>query len=158
MLVRQHFAALSTGQIQNRLQTLIGRRAQRLDHLHHRIEVTANRRLRTPVAQLAALAVRLERLHPAVRLALVGRRLDAAHQSLSRLAAGAIAARATRLDRATARLGALSPLAVLNRGYALVYNSSGQLLHSSVGTNPGSTIRARLAKGALEAEVTKTEP
>jgi exodeoxyribonuclease VII large subunit len=158
MLVRQRFAALSTGQIQNRLLTLIGRRAQRLDHLRHRLEVTANGRLRTPVAQLAVLAVRLERLHPAVRLALVGRRLDTARQSLSRLVAGAIAARATPLDRATARLGALSPLAVLNRGYALVYNSAGQLLHSSAGVNPGSIIRARLAKGALEAEVTRTEP
>ena len=158
MLVRQRFAALSTGQIQNRLQTLIGRRAQRLDHLRHRLEVTANRRLRTPVAQLAALAVRLERLHPAVRLALVSRRLDTARQSLSRLVAGAIAARATPLDRATARLGALSPLAVLNRGYALVYNSAGQLLHNSTSVKPGSTVRARLAKGALEAEVTRTEP
>jgi exodeoxyribonuclease VII large subunit len=157
MLVRQRFAALSTGQIQNRLQTLLGRRAQRLDHLRHRLEVTANRRLRTPVAQLAVLAVRLERLHPAVRLALVSRRLDTAHQSLSRLVAGAIAARVTRLDRDTARLGALSPLAVLNRGYALVYNSAGQLLHTSAAVNPGSTIRARLAKGALEAEVTRTE-
>lgn len=63
-----------------------------------------------------------------------------------------------RLARDTARLGALSPLAVLNRGYAMVYNSTGQLLHTSAGVNPGSTIRARLAKGALEAEVTRTEP
>jgi len=156
MLARQRFAALSTGQIRNRLQTLIGRRAQRLDHLHHRIEFTANRRLRAPVAQLAALTVRLERLHPAVRLASVSRRLDAARQSLSRLAQTTLTARSMRLARASARLDALSPLAVLNRGYALVYNSAGQLLHSSADAIPGSTIRARLAQGTLEAEVTKT--
>jgi exodeoxyribonuclease VII large subunit len=157
MLVRQRFAAHSIGQIQNRLQTHIGRRAQRLDRLRHRLEVTANRRLRTPVAQLATLAVRLERLHPSARLTLASRRLDAAHQTLSRLAQTTFTARSMRLARAAARLDALSPLAVLNRGYALVYNSAGQLLHTSAGVNPGSAIRARLAKGALEAEVVKTE-
>ena len=85
MLARQHFTALSTSQIQNWLQTLIGRRAQRLDDLRHRLEFTANRRLRAPAAQLAALAVRIERHHPAVRLATANRRLDTAHQSLGRL-------------------------------------------------------------------------
>ena len=158
IVARQRFTALSSGQIQNRLQTLIGRHAQRIDDLRHRLEFAASRRLRIPVAQLAALSARLDRHHPAVRLTAASRRLDAAQHSLSHLAAGAIAARAARLDHAAARLHALSPLAVLNRGYALVYNSAGQLLHNSADTHPGQPIRARLAKGTLEAEVTKTEP
>ncbi len=157
MLARQRFTALSTGQVQNRLQTLLGRRAQRLDDLRHRLEFSASRSLRTPAAQLAILTTRLERRHPAMRLAAAHRRLDAAHQSLGRLAQTTLAARSMRLDRAAARLHALSPLAVLNRGYALVYNSAGQLLHRSTDASPGATIRARLAQGSLEAEVTRTE-
>jgi exodeoxyribonuclease VII large subunit len=156
MLARQRFTALSVTQIQSRLQALIGRRTQRLDDLRHRIESVANRRLRARANQLAALAARIERQNPAVRLALARRRFEAASQSLSRLARTTIAARSTRLDRAAARLDALSPLAVLNRGYALVYTAEGTLLRAAAETHPGQTIRARLAEGSVTAEVKST--
>jgi exonuclease VII large subunit len=49
---------------------------------------------------------------------------------------------------------------VLNRGYALVYQvggaGDGALLRDSAAVQPGTTIRARLAEGSLEAEVTKS--
>ena len=82
--------------------------------------------------------------------------LEAASQSLNRLARTTIAARAARLDRATARLDALSPLAVLNRGYALVYAADGRLLRDASEARPGQTIRARLAHGSVTAEVKST--
>jgi exodeoxyribonuclease VII large subunit len=156
MLARQRFTALSVTQNQGRLQALIGRRTQRLDDLRHRIEFAANRHLRARASQLAALAARTERQNPTVRLALARRRLEAASQSLNRLMLSSIAARATHLDRAAARLDALSPLAVLNRGYALVYTSEGALLRNAAETHPGQTIRARLARGSLTAEVKST--
>jgi exodeoxyribonuclease VII large subunit len=156
MQARQRLTALSVAQMQNRVQALVGRRAQRLDDLRHRIESAVNRRLRARASQLAALAARTERQNPVVRLALAHRRLEAASQSLSRLALSAIAVRATRLDRATARLDALSPLAVLNRGYALVYAADGRLLRDAAEARPGQTIRARLAHGSVTAEVKST--
>jgi exodeoxyribonuclease VII large subunit len=160
MHARQRFTALSIAQIRSRLQTLIGRRGQRLDDLQRRLETSSNRHLRARATQLAALMARLERQNPAVRLGLAIRRLERAEQSLNRLATTTTASRATRLDRATARLQALSPLAVLNRGYALVYQvggaGDGALLRDSAAVQPGTTIRARLAEGSLEAEVTKS--
>jgi exodeoxyribonuclease VII large subunit len=106
--------------------------------------------------------VRLERYNPAVRLALARRRLEVASQSLSRLALTTLAARSTRFDRAAARLHALSPLAVLNRGYALVYieegKGAGQLLRNASDAHPGQSIRARLANGSVTAEVKSTDP
>jgi exodeoxyribonuclease VII large subunit len=45
----------------------------------------------------------------------------------------------------------------LSRGYALVYSADGKLLRSAAGIAAGQTIRARLAHGTLEAEVTQTE-
>jgi exodeoxyribonuclease VII large subunit len=146
--------------MQNRLQALIGRRAQRLDDLRHRQQAAANRRLRALSNRLAALATRIQRQNPAVRLVLARRRQEAATQSLRRLARTTIAARASRLDRAQARLDALSPLAVLNRGYALVYiqngAADGQLLRNATDAHPGQTIRARLAEGSVSAEVKST--
>jgi len=156
MLARQRFTALSVTQMQDRLQALIGRRAQRLDDLRHRLDSATNRSLRARANRLAAIAARTERQNPAVRLALARRRLEAASQSLSRLALGAIAARSTHLDRASARLDALSPLAVLNRGYALVYTADDRLLRNATEAHPGQTIRARLAHGSVTAEVKST--
>ena len=153
ILARQRFTALSIGQIQNRLQTLIGRRGQRLDDLRHRLESATNRRLRTPANRIAALFLRLDRQNPSVRLALARRRLERAQQSLGRLALTTVATRTTRLDHASARLHALSPLAVLNRGYALVYAVNGQLLRNAATVQTGDPIRARLAQGSLIAEV-----
>ena len=141
--------------MQSRVQAAIGRSGQRLDDLAHRLESAVGRRLRLPATRVAALAARLERHNPAVRLALARRRLESAVQALSRCAISSIAARTARLRHASARLEALSPLAVLSRGYALVYAADGRLLRDAAETRPGERIRARLASGALEAEVTK---
>jgi exodeoxyribonuclease VII large subunit len=85
------------------------------------------------------------------------RRLQIDTQRLHRTTTQMMSTRQTRLDRAFARLEALSPLAVLSRGYALIYAADGTLLRSATETSPGQTIRARLARGTLEAEVTQTK-
>jgi exodeoxyribonuclease VII large subunit len=59
--------------------------------------------------------------------------------------------RRTRLDRLTDRLQALSPVAILDRGYALVFDASGTLLKDATRVHPGDEIRARLAKGEVDA-------
>jgi exodeoxyribonuclease VII large subunit len=79
-------------------------------------------------------------------------------QRLQRSSIHVITAYQTRLDRASVRLGALSPVGVLSRGYALVYAADGTLLRSVSEVSAGQTIRARLAVGALEAEVTQVNP
>jgi exodeoxyribonuclease VII large subunit len=143
--------------MQDRLLTLIGRRGQRADDLRHRLESAMGRRLRASANRVASLTARVERQNPSVRLALARRRLERAEQSIGRLAATTVADRMRRLERASARLQALSPLAVLSRGYALVYGEGGQLLRDAAEVRPGQKIRARLAKGSLAAEVRSTE-
>jgi exodeoxyribonuclease VII large subunit len=91
------------------------------------------------------------------RIATIHRRLQSADQRLHRSTTQLINVRQMRLNRASAGLEALSPLAVLSRGYALVYAADGKLLRSAAGTATGQTIRARLAHGTLEAEVTETK-
>jgi exodeoxyribonuclease VII large subunit len=156
ILARQRFTSLSASHVLARVRELIGRRGQRLDDLRQRLETASTRRLRAPATRLQTLTVRLERRNPAVRLALAHRRLEAASQSLHRLALTLVSARAARLTHASARLEALSPLAVLNRGYALVYSGGGQLLRNAADVQAGASITARLASGMIEAEVTGT--
>ena len=156
ILVRQRFTALSTPQVLTRTRDLIGRRMQRLDDLRYRIEASAALRLRTPVTRLTALVSRLGRHNPTTQTGMVRHRIDQAQRSLASAVAAAIARRRSRLQHGSARLEALSPLAVLNRGYALVYAADGTILRDSRGVISGQTIRARLASGSFAAEVITT--
>jgi exodeoxyribonuclease VII large subunit len=61
-----------------------------------------------------------------------------------------------QFDRLLHQIEALSPLAVLNRGYALVFDASGAILRNASEVNPGDQISARLAKGTVSATVSKT--
>ena len=68
-----------------------------------------------------------------------------------------IARRRNRLENATTKLHQLSPLAVLNRGYAIVTDSTGHALRSAAETREGASVEIRLAKGRLGASVTSRE-
>jgi exodeoxyribonuclease VII large subunit len=157
MHARQRYARLSAESVLTRLRDAISSRDQRLDELHLRLTSAAERRLRIPAQSLAHLTARLRRQDIAVRIATTHRRLQHATQRLQSTATQTIATRQTRLSQATARLEALSPLAVLNRGYALVYANDGNLLRSPTETSPGDTIQARLSQGTLTATVTQTK-
>jgi exodeoxyribonuclease VII large subunit len=156
VLARQRLASVSIPAMRARLESLLGRRVQRLDDLTYRLESAAARRLRTRSAQLAQFAARLARHNPAARLALTRRRLDRTNDSLRRLAQKTLSTHTMRLARAATRLHALSPLAVLDRGYALVFDSGGHLLRDAANAQPGDAIRARLARGTIAAKVTES--
>jgi exodeoxyribonuclease VII large subunit len=156
VLARQRLVTVSVPAMRARLESLLGRRAQRLDDLSYRLQAASVRRLHTGSAHLSQLTARLAHHNPAARLALTRRRLDRANDSLRHLAHTALSTRATRLDRAAARLHALSPLAVLDRGYALVYSSDGKLLRDAAKARRDDAIDIRLAKGTLAAKVTKS--
>ncbi|MGB8014112.1 MAG: exodeoxyribonuclease VII large subunit, partial [Terriglobales bacterium] len=61
------------------------------------------------------------------------------------------------LDRRAASLEALSPVAILNRGYALVFDAKGQLVKDAARLKAGDELSARLARGRVRARVTKSE-
>ena len=65
-----------------------------------------------------------------------------------------LADRRQRLQLALRALDAVSPLAVLGRGYALVSTADGQLLRDTRSIALGDAITVRLAQGQLTATVT----
>ncbi len=67
--------------------------------------------------------------------------------------------RRQRLARLAARIEALSPLAVLARGYSLTFAADGTtLLRSADEVSPGSLIETRLARGRLVSRVEEVTP
>jgi exodeoxyribonuclease VII large subunit len=157
MRARQHYARLSPESVLIRLRDAVNRRDQRLDGLRLRLDSLMQLPLRVRAQRLAFLIDRLSRQDIAARIATIHRSLQSANQRLLRTTNQIINPRQSRLNWASAGLEALSPLAVLSRGYALVYATDGNLLRSVAATAPGQTIRARLAHGALEAKVTQTK-
>ena len=162
---RQRLQRLSAGHVLARLRDQVSQRHQRIDELHQRLAHALfsqhTRRLRQRTATLAALEERLRRHDPTLRLAIAARRLGASSLALRRLGQSSIGARRSSLERATVRLQALSPLAVLNRGYALVYQEhaaeTATLLRSAGEASPGAVIRARLGRGSLRAQITEIQ-
>ncbi len=59
-----------------------------------------------------------------------------------------------QLESLTAQLQQLSPQAVLERGYAIAFDATGQVIKSSAPVAVGDGIEVQLAQGRLEADVT----
>ena len=158
---RQRYARLSADQVLRRLQDQVALRQQRLDDLRQRLDHAVSRRTRTHASRLQFLTTRLRQQDPALRLSISRHRLETARERLDRARRHLLAQRRTHLKHTHTRLQALSPLAVLSRGYALVYLETGAestLLQSAGDAKPGHKIRAHLAQGTLKAEVLESDP
>ena len=140
-----------------RMMDGIHRRQQKLDEQRFRLE-KAERQL------LERCHRRCENVSSTVRHYDARRRLAAIRQQLQAQVANLAAATRTQLleirgalDRRTASLEALSPVAILNRGYALVFDAKGRLVKDAARLNAGDDLSARLARGRVRARVTATE-
>ncbi len=140
-----------------RIMEVIHQREQRLDDLAHRME-TAQRqlldRLRRGFETIAA-AVR----HYDLRLVLSGtrRELESWTAALVAVMRNVLLQHRVRSERLETALESLSPLAILDRGYALIFDSHGRLLKAASDVQVGDPISARLARGTIEAAVIKKQ-
>lgn len=127
-------------------------RRQRLDELAGRLTEGIDGLLTVRRARLALLHARLPA--PAVRVERARERLAHGAQSLVRLVSDRVARLHERLARAAGHLDALSPLAVIARGYSVVRTADGVLVRTLADAPPGTAIQARMPDGWLQAEVT----
>lgn len=91
---------------------------------------------------------------PTERLRTRRARLEAAARALESAARRALERRTPRLRAAAARLDALSPLAVLGRGYAIARRAAdGRIVRRAAELAPGDRLRLRFGEGELGATV-----
>ena len=81
------------------------------------------------------------------------RRFDAASSACNGLMETSLQEARERLGLAAASLDALSPLAVLQRGYAIAQDASGKPLREAASVSTGDQVRVRLSKGSLQTRV-----
>ncbi len=70
---------------------------------------------------------------------------------------GALERERLRLEALSGQLNQLSPMKVLDRGYAIVFDERGKVVKSAAAVRLGDPIQVQLARGRLEAEVKKKE-
>jgi exodeoxyribonuclease VII large subunit len=153
----QRFARLSAEVVLSRVRDGLGRREQKLDELVYRGESAVLRHMRLKREQITRLESRVRQQHAALRLAKDESRLQAAIMRLAAARLVSVAEGRTRWQRVSTQLEALSPLRVLERGYALVYGPNGKLLRSASEVDAGDGVTAQLAQGRVHATVTGKE-
>lgn len=129
-------------------------KAQRLDDLELRLSKAMRQRLAGATITGDHLRQRLLMQSPR-RLLVAGR--DSVQRASERLRAALdqdMKQRRANLEHLAQTLNVVSPLATLGRGYAIVRDSTGNIIRNASAASPGDTIAARVAQGEIIAEVT----
>jgi len=105
--------------------------------------------------RLEGLTARLRNLDLRLRFAAARRRLESAQTAGLQLVRLRLTRGHGRLDPLIAHLTQLSPLKILERGYAIVTNEAGRIVKQPDEAPEGSGIDVRLARGQIAARVVK---
>ena len=139
-----------------RMMDLIRQRQQKVDDLTFRLERGERQALEQIRRRWEAISAAVR--HYDLRRVLAGTRaeLETGAAAMAAAMRNQLLQKKVRLERMSRALEMLSPLAILDRGYALVFDGSGQLVKDAGQVNAGEEIRARLARGEITAIVNKS--
>src|SRR5229473_3033610 len=136
-----------------RMMDLIRQRQQKVDDLTYRMERGERQLLEQMRRKWETFAAAVR--HYDLRRVLAGIRgeLEAGTAALAAAMRNLLLQKKVRTERMGRALETLSPLAILDRGYALVFDSAGQLVKDAGQLSVGDEIRARVARGEFTATV-----
>jgi len=155
---RQRFGRVAAERTEQRVTTALHRRQQRLDDLSFHLESAISEQLGQQRRQVAELTSAVLRQDPRRRLAITREMLAASRTRLNHAMTRSLAAARHRSQSLSAQLQSLSPLAVLQRGYALVQDENGTLVRSVTQVNADQAVHTRLSDGTFTSKVTATVP
>ncbi|MBB3190735.1 exodeoxyribonuclease VII large subunit [Halomonas cerina] len=128
-------------------------RRRQLEQLEGRLHRAMRARLETARQWEHQLRQRLALRSPTTRVIQAEQRLALARHRLHQAMPRELARHCERLGALARELQAVSPLAVLGRGYAILENDQGRVIRRAADTRPGEHLTARLGEGRLGMEV-----
>ena len=131
---------------------VLGRAALDLDRSTEALHARGERAIARGRTELHALAHRLVTQHPRAQIVRTRGELDALVHRADRAIRRDVDAGRAELARLGAQLAALSPLAVLDRGYAMALHR-GEVVRDAAQVSAGDVIEIRLARGKLNVVV-----
>jgi exodeoxyribonuclease VII large subunit len=138
-----------------RLHRMMGRRMQRVDELDYRLKDSIRKSIEKRRRLIESASSRLQRRDIRLHFAEIGRRLTAAEGRLRECMRQDLNGWQKRLSPLEAHLIQLSPLKILERGYAIV-EREGKIVKAPVDAPVGSRVKVKLATGQIAAKVTKS--
>ncbi|TKB51562.1 exodeoxyribonuclease VII large subunit [Ferrimonas sediminicola] len=132
--------------------------SQRLDEQQLRLHRAMSQRLNQDSRQLDNLATRLTAWQPRRQVRQRQQQLAGLSQRLQRSIDAVTERKSQQLAAQAQALNAISPLAVLGRGYAILQDDSGRALTDAGQVAVGERLRARLHHGGLTLTVAATHP
>jgi exodeoxyribonuclease VII large subunit len=154
LMARKHTIELTQHAAFGSIRQLLNRRQQKLDDLRTRLVDAHQGALRQYRNRLEIAATHLRARDLRVVLRTIRQTLNALQLRLNGTSRRVVTEKQSALASISGRLNALSPIAILDRGYALVFDAAGNLLKDAEQIALGATITTRLAKGSLESQVT----
>jgi exodeoxyribonuclease VII large subunit len=133
------------------LHRTVGRRAQQIDDYEYRMREVLRQNIESRKRKLQDLERRLRVFDLRPRLAQDRRRMEAAQLAALHAIRLQLGEHRRKLETCAAKLQQLSPLRILERGYAIVMGRAGEILTRPV--SAGAELRIRLAGGEMHAEV-----
>jgi exodeoxyribonuclease VII large subunit len=124
-----------------------------VDELQYQLDAAWHRQSRSMTERLQKLEARLLRQDVSHRMRMVRERLAALDGRMGRAQESLLQRGRARHTSAEGRLQTLSPLAVLNRGYALVFDEAGVLIREATAAPDGGLITTRFAHSTLTSRV-----
>jgi len=155
---RQRFAQVNIRQAESRVSAVLHRFAQRIDEAVFCLDSALTTQLHQRQNRVAELAAAILHRDPRPALGHAREHLADFRARLERAVERLIEASASSLGALNARLHSLSPLAVLDRGYALVLSADGALVRSTAKIAPGDRVTTRLADGSFTSQIESTKP
>jgi exodeoxyribonuclease VII large subunit len=157
LMGRQALTELSQHGAFARMMEVIRQRQQKLDDLTHRMELAERNLLEKFHRRWETVSAAVR--HYDVRLVLNGmsKELDSRTTALASVMRNVLLQYRVRSERLETALQSLSPVAILDRGYALVFDSNGNLLKNADAVKIGDEISGRVAHGQIHAVVTKKQ-
>ncbi|MBK1735149.1 exodeoxyribonuclease VII large subunit [Halorhodospira abdelmalekii] len=120
-----------------------------------RLHSALTRTLQRREERLLTLTRRLTAQHPGRRLRDRAQRLDELEARLRRGIEQRLGTSRQRLSAAARALHTVSPLATLERGYAVIQRTDGCILRRADEATPGALVHARLGSGRLDCRIEK---
>jgi exodeoxyribonuclease VII large subunit len=153
MRAQERFARLSAPAAFARMRNALARRQQRVDELQYQLDAAWHRQSRSMTERLQKLEAMLLRQDVSHRMRMVRERLAALDGRIGRAQESLLQRGRSRHATVEGRLQTLSPLAVLSRGYALVFDEAGVLIREAAAVPDGGVITTRFAHSTLTSRV-----
>ncbi len=153
ILARQRLGALAIEAVRARLTESVNRREQRVDALRYRLQTAYTQHLRRARERLQTATGALLRQDAGQKLRVLRGQWTSLDARLGRVAADQMRGPRNRYQSLARQLDNLSPLTVLSRGYALVFDADGRLVKRAADLSAGELLTLRLAEGSVRSRV-----